>query len=132
MCEEWYDGRYHIHNPKRDLEKTNDGDDLSPEDLRLVEYCANNPLTEKSEIAIRKLHQNVISGYHKPWYHGIKNMTQDHEGFIYWKGIRVEHYSFDEYSKADGAARKLAKTCKALEEHEITPTSRNVLGGMKE
>lgn len=117
---------------KEILEKTNDGDDLSPEDLGLVEYCANNPITEKSEIAIRKLHQNVISGYCKPWYHGIKNMTQDHEGFIYWKGVSVEHYSFDEYSKADRAAKKLEKRCKALEVQGITPTARTVLGGVKE
>lgn len=114
------------------LEKTNDGDDLAPEHLRLVEYCANNSLTEKSEIALRKLHQNVMNGYCKPWYHGIKNMTQDHEGFIYWKGIRVEHYSFDEYGKADRAAKELEKRCKALEEQGITPTARTVLGGMKE
>lgn len=116
---------------KEILEKTNDGDDLSPEDLRLVEYCANNPLTEKVEMAIHRLHQNVVSGYCKPWYHGIKNMTQDHEGFIYWKGICVEHYSFDEYSKADMAVRELEKKCKALEEQERTPSASTVLRGVK-
>ena len=75
------------------LEKTNDGNDLSPLHLKLVELTANDFLSEAGEIALYELYANVKKGYVKPWFLGVEHMTQDHEGFVYWKGIQVEHYS---------------------------------------
>ena len=74
------------------LRKTNDGNDLAPEHLKLVEVAANGWLSEAGEVAFHELHRDVENGYKKPWLHGIEHLTRDHEGYVYWKGRRVEHY----------------------------------------
>lgn len=47
----------------------------------------------------------------------IEHLTQDGEGYVYWKGVHVEHYSFREEDNAKEieAARELADRCKHLE-----------------
>jgi len=71
------------------LKKTNDGEKLSPPHLRLVEIAANNGLSEAGEIALNKLHQNVLAGYKPDWFHDIEHLTIDHEGYVYWKNLQV-------------------------------------------
>lgn len=95
------------------LGRTNDGDDLSPNDLYLIQTIVNGfNVTESDEIAFQKLHSDVTSGaYRKPWAWGVKNITQDHNGYVYWKGHQVEHYSFKTYSGAREAALYLAWVC---------------------
>jgi hypothetical protein len=59
-------------------------------------------------------------------------MTRDHERYIYWKGVRVEHFDHDHWQqqgwsepmKADAEA--LAAHCLDLEAHGVTPTWQNV------
>jgi len=109
------------------LENTHDGNDLAPNDLKLLEIVVNNGANEKGEVAFYELYKRVQEGYKKPFYHGIKHLTQDHEGFIYWKGIQVEHYSFTDYDKADKEARELAERCKTLERHGVKVSSTNAI-----
>jgi hypothetical protein len=68
------------------IRATNDGDDLAPEHLKLVEMAVNGFLNEKGWQAFKDLHEQVKAGYKKPWAFGVENLTQDHEGYIYWKG----------------------------------------------
>lgn len=99
------------------LQKTNDGDDLDPQDLKLVEMAVNGFLTEAGYQAFNELHQKVLKGYTKPWFHDIEHMTRDHVGYIYWKGHRVEHYD-SPWAYSQGAkkqAEELARRCRILE-----------------
>lgn len=108
------------------IQETNDGDDLAPEHLKLVELAVNGFLNEQGEVAFNELHANVMSGYVRPWFHGIEHLTIDHEGYVYWKDRRVEHYtpSWSYSDEAKEAARELAQRCILLER-----TGRDVNGG---
>ena len=99
------------------LEKTDDGDDLDPRDLKLVESAVNGFLTEAGYQAFKELHQNVLKGYTKPWFADIEHMTRDHVGYIYWKGHQVEHYDSPWAYTKEGkeAAEELARRCRILE-----------------
>lgn len=97
------------------LRATCDGEDLSPEHLKLLETAVNGWLSEASEVAFAELYANVQRGYVRPWYHGIEHLTKDHEGYVYWKGIQVEHYDFRDYDEAGKAAQELASRCRQLE-----------------
>jgi hypothetical protein len=105
------------------LQKTHDGDDLAPFHLWLLQEWVNDHLNEKGEALFREMHQQVMAGtYTKPWVQGVEHLTRDHEGYIYWKGIQVEHFSFSgkgcqEREKA--AAEELARRCRILESKGI-------------
>lgn len=62
------------------LQKTHDGNDLDPRDLKIVELAVNNFLSEQGEVAFYDLHRRVINGYTKPSFHGVEHLTRDHEG----------------------------------------------------
>jgi len=110
------------------LQATNDGDDLAPEHLYLLECTVNGLINEAGEIAFYELHKNAVPGpYKRPWYHGIEHLTKDHEGYIYWKGQQVEHYSFTDYDKAHTAALELAERCKHLEKIGIEVNTTNAV-----
>jgi hypothetical protein len=112
------------------LQKTNDGNSLTPQDLHLVQCACNGPLTELGEVAFAELHSRVASGeYAKAphWFHGIENLTIDHEGYVYWKGRQVEHYSFDDVDREKASAQKLAAKCLKLESIDFPVTGRTVL-----
>jgi ABC-type glycerol-3-phosphate transport system substrate-binding protein len=74
------------------LQKTNDGDDLDPLDLKLVELAVNDFLNDEGKQAFQKLFDDVNKGYVAPWFHGIENMLRTQQGYILWKGKQVEHY----------------------------------------
>ncbi|OGW81653.1 MAG: hypothetical protein A3G33_08340 [Omnitrophica bacterium RIFCSPLOWO2_12_FULL_44_17] len=100
------------------LTRTNDGGDLSPEHLKLLENAVNGFLNEKGERKFKELHEEVTSGkYKKPFLHGVEHLTIDHEGYVYWKGKHVEHYdlSFAFSAEAKNPALELAERCKHLE-----------------
>lgn len=78
------------------IQNTNDGDELSPNHLYIVQQVVNGLATEYELETFNKIHEDVVNGcYKKPWLCGIEHMTADHEGYIYYKGHRVEHYSFE-------------------------------------
>ena len=48
------------------LQATNDGDDLAPEDLKLLEIAVNGFLNEAGEVAFAALVGKVREGYQRP------------------------------------------------------------------
>lgn len=53
----------------------------------------------------------------KVWFCGCENLTSDSQGYIYWKGVCIEHYSFGPNRIADqvDAARILSAVCTKIE-----------------
>lgn len=105
------------------LQKTKDGDNLSPQDLALVQFMVNASVygvTEAAEAAFEDLKARVAAGYQPRWLGGVEHLTRDHEGFVYWKGQQIEHWSTSLAADADRApikAAELASRCRLLEEH---------------
>ena len=110
------------------LQQTNDGDDLSPGDLALVEAAINGWLTPAGQATFAALVAKVQSGYTPPWFCGIEHMTRDHQGYVYWKGQTVEHYDHDLWRMGDWQAKmladatELADRCRQLEAKGIAPS----------
>ena len=100
------------------LQATNDGDDLDPDQLKLLENAVNGFLNEKGSTAFEKLYEDVKAGYKKPWFHGIEHLTIDTVGYVYWKGIQVEHYNLGWHRSAEAKkqAEEVARRCRLLEE----------------
>jgi hypothetical protein len=99
------------------LQKTNDGDDLDPLHLKLVEMAVNGFLNDKGWESFKELYESVKKGYVAPWFHGIENMRRTEQGYILWKGKRVEHYDSPWAYTPDGkkSAEELAARCRHLE-----------------
>lgn len=106
------------------LQKTHDGDDLTPEHLKLLELAVNGYLNETGLEEFEKLYQAVESGYQRPAYLGVEFMDRNQEGFVFFKGQRVEHYSsFWAYSlDARAALKRLQQQCLFLEANGLPVT----------
>jgi hypothetical protein len=115
------------------LHTTNDGNDLSPQHLKLVEIASNNNLSEAGEVALYELYSNVKKGYTKPWFLGIEHMTRDQDGFVYWKDTQVEHYDHDHWcsegyeAQMFNDAKELSRRCLILESAKLEVNSSNVI-----
>lgn len=106
------------------LRATRDGETLAPVDLKLLEMAVNGFLNEAGDVAFCDLYARVSSGeYCPPWFHGIEHLTRNHEGYVFWKGFEVEHYSGTSVYSEDGrqAAIELARRCRHLEAIGETP-----------
>ena len=58
------------------LSRTNDGNDLSPTHLTLMDYAANGFLNEKGLEKLDEIYQQVIAGeYRMPYLQGVEFMT---------------------------------------------------------
>ena len=100
------------------ISKTENGDLLSPDDLKLTENRVNDRLSEYGLAVLDKLYEQVTAGvYKKPYFHGVEFMTNDHEGYVYFKGEHVEHYSsFWAYTlDAKNSLKTLQQYCLYLE-----------------
>lgn len=100
------------------LRHTNDGNDLEPTHLSLVEMAANNRLNEAGHAALHNLHEEVMAGrYAKPWLCSVEHVTRDHGGNVFWKGIPIEHFSFHIMSRErlEACTQRLAAKCRHLE-----------------
>ncbi len=112
------------------LRLTNDGNDLDPLQLGYLEAAVNGLLTDEGLKVFAGLHKLVTSGqYKKPPFHGIENLSIDNTGYVYWKGVHVEHYtlSWAYTEEAHKAAIELARRCKLLEEKGIVPDINSVI-----
>jgi len=112
------------------LRLTSDGDDLDPMQLSYLEAAVNGFLTEEGLEVFRELHKTVTSGhYKKPPFHGIENLSISNNGYVYWKGKEVEHYTLSwAYSEeAHKAALELARRCRILEEKGIIPDTSSAI-----
>lgn len=119
------------------LKATEDGNKLRPSDLSLVESAVNGRLTERGVEVFDALHQDVISGDYLnpespkyPWFHGIVHLTRDHQGYVYWKGQCIEHYTYpaDRKDAERESAHRLAANCRSLEEKGIPVNGRTAIG----
>lgn len=125
MSEQEQDSKYDIVGDI--LQNTNDGNDLSRFDLKMVENLINGFLNDEGFKYMQNLHKQVMSGTYKiPFFHGIENFIQDQEGFVYYKGKRVEHYSFRDYKDEEYALRDLERYCKLLEKYGIKPNGSSI------
>jgi len=119
------------------LERTHDGNDLDPRDLYLIQWVINAStyeMTEEAEVTFEDLYNRAVNkDYKKPWFHGVVNLTRDHQGYIYWRGIQVEHYDYDHWQqegwreREKAAAIELGKLCLGLEQKGIKVTGGNVM-----
>ncbi len=108
--------------------KTNDGNDLTGQHLKLVEMAINGHLNKDGEEAFEELHRQVSSGeYAKPWLHGVEHMTADHAGYIYWKELNIEHYDYPYESSNVEKLQDLSKRCLHIEQLGVTPNTNTVV-----
>jgi hypothetical protein len=117
------------------LEKTRDGDDLDPKLLGLVELAVNGNLNNVGKDAFEGLYKEIIGGiYKRPWFHGVEHMVIDHEGFVYWKGNKVEHFTprWAYTASARKQAVELGRRCKIIEGKGIVPSTGNAVWYWKE
>ena len=59
--------------------------------------------------------RNRSSSFIPRWPAGIENLRKDHREYVYWKGVGVDHFSFDNYGDAHEAALEFADRCRTLE-----------------
>lgn len=114
----------------RILDLSSDGDELQPNDLRLVEMAVNGHLNAAGLDAFDRLHASVMSGLYrakKQWFHGLEHLTQNMVGYVYWKGVSVEHFDFSDEEKEAVAAHELVAKCRQLEANGFPVNSRTVL-----
>jgi hypothetical protein len=112
------------------LQRTNDGNDLEPMHLKLIEDAVNGFLNEKGIEYLKEIHRTVVEGkYKKPPFHGIENLSIDHVGYVYWKGHKIEHYDLPwAYSEeAHKSALELERRCKILESRGIVLSVNSVI-----
>jgi hypothetical protein len=117
------------------LEKTSDGDDLDPKLLGLVELAVNGNLNNVGKDAFEGLFLEVTNGtYKRPWFHGVEHMVIDHEGYVYWKGNKVENFTL-RWAYSDSAKKQaveLGRRCKILECKGTVPSTDNAVWDWKE
>lgn len=109
------------------LALTNDGDDLSQVELKLVETAVNGYLSEEGEVLFERMFERVTSGKPPYWLQGIEHLTSDQEGFIYWKGNNVEHYDSPESESSKEPLQEIARRCLHVESLGLEPNSRGVV-----
>lgn len=108
------------------LSKTSDGNKLAPRDLYLLQEAVNGNLSELGMQAFDKLHEQVNAGTYdraKVYYYDVEHMIKDGQGYIYYKGKHVEHFSYRN-TQADRAREKadllaLKARCELLEKKGI-------------
>lgn len=115
-----------VNTIERILEKSNNGGMLTETDRSLV---FSEFFNETAEIALHSILSALEAGTYADdrWFCRIENLTRDAEGYVYWKGIHVEHYSFDNPVKEKAAAQTLADNCKLLEAKGIEVDSRTAI-----
>lgn len=103
------------------LQVTNDGNNLDPRHMSLIQGAVNGSLNDKGMAAFEELYKSVSTShaYQKPPFHGVEHLTVDNEGYVYWKEIPIEHYSHPFSNYAREHAIKLGKCCRYLEHLRI-------------
>jgi len=101
------------------LQGTHDGDDLTQEDLALLETIVNfgpEALTERGRNLWSQLVGAAREGkYQRPWLHGVIGLTKSQDGYVYWHGAAVEHYSHKDPVKEARDAKELGMACTLAE-----------------
>ena len=74
------------------LRRTNDGNDLLPGDLWLIQEAVNDHLNERGRQAFLELSARVDAGYWVGGLHGVEHLVMAPDGYVSWRGRNVEHY----------------------------------------
>lgn len=107
------------------LERTEDGEKLHPFDLKLLEMAVNGFLSDAWLVKFEELHADVMAGRYQSAFeaafHGIAGLRIDRQGYVYWQGVRVEHYDMPWCwgEEARGHAHELAARCLRYEDAEL-------------
>lgn len=113
------------------LQLSNDGEDLSPTHLKLIENSVNFGLNEQGKIVLDGVLKALKDGTYKaPWLLGVKGMTQDHEGYIYYHGAHVEHYTnryFKNEAEIKEKLEELKKRCETLKKNGLQVSCGNAI-----
>jgi len=133
----WH-AKFHVEPSQQAIEilrLTQDGNALSPFHLHLLQESANRNLNQKGQEAFQMLYAYVIDGsYARPWLAGVEHVTADTNGYVYWKGIQIEHFSLNRMNAQairEGAVA-ISRTCRHLEAIGIPVTTGNYLSGWLE
>lgn len=108
------------------LEKTNNGSNLAPRHLNLVQLVVNKHASDYGLEAFDKLYEQIIKGTYdksKIYFYNVEHMTKDSVGYIYYKGQQIGHFSYDDREEERIATFRAAKRCRLLEKkgHPIDP-----------
>ena len=116
------------------ISRTNDGDDLVPFDLWLVQEAVNGHLSERGREAFLELCRQVEAGYTVGWLHGIEHLVMARNGYVSWRGEIVEHYDERLRMSDDGRqqAHEIARRCRTLEERGEPVNSTTVVWTWRE
>ena len=118
------------------LSKSNDGNELSPNHLALIQNAVNNNINGKGTRLLLKIHEQIIKGTYKKeidYIFGVKHMTQGQEGSMFYKGITVEHFDHNFWCEKGWkkdmkkATIQLKKDCQKLEKKGIEINFSNLL-----
>lgn len=118
------------------LRATQDGDQLVPDDLALVELAVNRRLNARGQNYFVELHRNAPKpgGYTPPWLFGIEHLTIDVYRWVRWKGIAVENFEHATFQRSGWRERMredaeaVAARCRQLEAEGIEPSMATVTG----
>lgn len=105
------------------IKNTDDGNELSGKHLKLTEMCVNGCANEVGLKELDRVYEMVKNDQYVDWFYGIENLFKDDNGYVYWRGKQIEHYSYRDYEAEEAAAQKLAETCRRLEAQGIQVTA---------
>jgi hypothetical protein len=114
------------------LRATDDGDELAPRDLWLLERVVNHGRGRLGARDLARWNEVVDltsrNAYGQSWLHGVEHLTKTQQGNVCWKGCSVEHYSFgDRLEEERAAAHRLGACCRFLEANGREVSGREVL-----
>jgi hypothetical protein len=111
------------------LQRTRDGEDLDPKHLKLVELAVNGVLNATGFLVFQELLEQVRKGYTKPWFHGVEHVTRNHEGYVLWRGVAIEHFNaaYANSDEAETYVKELARRCAIVEAKGIAPNTNHVV-----
>lgn len=100
------------------LQMTNDGDDLAPKHLFLVELVGNGQANDPGKAELEKVWQELKKGQYNKWYFDIFGLTLKADGFVLWFGQEVEHYSYLKGNYSDDARHAAIKLVTKIQSQE--------------
>jgi hypothetical protein len=109
---------------------TNAGADLTTAHQRLCETASGleEPLPKMMCVQLERLASSIQNNTYerdKFWHFGIPNLLREADGYITWRGIRIEHYTHREPGKEWEDSERLAAHCRMLEEKGFPVTWRS-------
>jgi hypothetical protein len=110
--------------PMRILRATNNGICLEKKDLSLLNSSLGRDLSSIESTNFNNLYSQVVNGdYPIKWLHGVKFLTCDSYGLIYWRGVQVDYIQSPTNSTSHIFVKRIADKCRHLESLGVQPDS---------